>query len=373
MLLKVLLLFFVPLCFCQPTKLTFKNVTFRGYNLYTEKFKKTIPSSNSLKEFLPESVFDEIEFKEQYIPVLYEDSLADLEDLDELVIEYCQVLEIQAGALKNVPWLRRFSLKDSDGLISHPDLQQKLGSGNNLERIEEGVFNNLPISTLDLSLNSISNIESGAFDDLPGILNINLADNKIAKWNPNWFKNTPLLTRISMQNNSITKLPNGAFKNLAGDKKFGKVYLTINIVLSYNKIKVIEPKAFKGLTKINNLWLDNNRIEVFDEDLLDNIEVSDLRLNGNNIHCLDGDLGKVIKADMTHLDSNPFDCECLSEIKTWAEQNEKNIEIFFSEMDCTTQRIKNKMVALEKRLKEIRDQENDIEVAEGQPTSVPIK
>ncbi|KAJ8961986.1 hypothetical protein NQ314_005768 [Rhamnusium bicolor] len=330
---KTILLLFLPLCFSKSVDITFKKVTFRGYSLYTEKFKKTIPSSNSLKEFLPKSAFDKIEFIEQKIPVLYENSLADLEDLDELVIEHC----------------------------------------NKLEEIKEGVFNNLALSTLDLSQNDITTIESSAFDNLPNILNINLADNNIGAWDKNWFKNTPLLTRISMQNNSIAKLPNNAFKNLVGVKKFGKVDLTINLVLSYNKIKTIEPKAFNGLTKINNLWLDNNQLENFDENLLDKVKVNDLRINQNNIRCLDGDLAKIIKADTTHLDANPLDCECLNNIKTWAEKNGKVIEIFFSEMDCAAQRIKMKMNALTKRLKEIRDQDNDIEVAEGHPTSNPIK
>lgn len=176
-----------------------------------------------------------------------------------------------------------------------------------------------------------------------------------------------------MQNNSIAKLTNHAFRNLAGSKNFGKMKLTVNIVLSYNKIKTIESKAFSDLTEVNHLWLDNNQLEEFGEDLLDGVEVKDLRLNNNNIRCLDGDLTKIIKGEMTQLDSNPFDCDCLSKIKEWVNKNNKNVQLFFSEMECSAQRIKIKMTALEKRLKEIRDQDNDIEVAEGKPSSNPIK
>nr|CAH7750479.1 unnamed protein product [Callosobruchus chinensis] len=92
-------------------KVTFKNVTFKGYSLYTEKFKKTIISSNNLKDNLPEIVFDGIEFKDQNIPVLYTGSLTDLHGLDELKIEGCGVEDIQPGALKNAPDLFWLSLK----------------------------------------------------------------------------------------------------------------------------------------------------------------------------------------------------------------------------------------------------------------------
>ncbi|KAJ8920391.1 hypothetical protein NQ315_005257 [Exocentrus adspersus] len=353
---RVVLVLFLPLCFAKSADVTFKNVTFRGYSLYTEKFKKTIQSSNSLIDHLPETPFDKIEFIDQDIPVLYKGSLADLDDLDELTMENCGISEIQPGALKNVPGLRRLSLK-----------------GNKIEEIKEGVFNDLDISTLDLSLNLIKTIHSNAFNDMPNLLNIQLADNQIDRWDKNWFKNTPLLTRVSMQNNSISSLPNDAFKNLVGKKQFGKLKLTINLVLSYNKINKIEPKAFSGLTEINNLWLDNNQLEEFEDGLLEGVDVKDLRLNKNNIRCLDGDLSKIIKAETTHLDSNPFDCECLGNIKEWAKENDKLIEIFFSDMDCSAQRIKTKLVALEKRLKEIKDQDNDIEVAEGKPSTYPLK
>lgn len=111
MFVRLVLVLLLPFCLAKSTPVTFKNVTFRGYSLYTEKFKKTIPLSNSLKDSLPESVFDKIEFLDQNVPVLYENSLADLDELDELVLENCGIYDVQPGALKNVPMLRRLSLK----------------------------------------------------------------------------------------------------------------------------------------------------------------------------------------------------------------------------------------------------------------------
>ncbi|CAH1997814.1 unnamed protein product [Acanthoscelides obtectus] len=100
-------------------KVTFKNVTFKGYSLYTEKFKKTISSGSSLKDYLPETTFDGIEFKDQNIPVLYKDSLADLHGLDELKIESCGVEEVQPGSIRNAPNLFWLSLKGETLYYNH--------------------------------------------------------------------------------------------------------------------------------------------------------------------------------------------------------------------------------------------------------------
>ncbi|XP_028137946.2 phospholipase A2 inhibitor [Diabrotica virgifera virgifera] len=359
---KILVLLFLPFCFGKSVEVTFKDVTFKGFSVFTEKFKKKIPSGNKLADFLPpKTVYDAIEMKEQHIPVLTKGSLADLDQLDELVIEYCGVEEVESGAISNVPNLRKLSLK-----------------GNAIKSIAKDVFSHLGISTLDLSLNQISTIHPQAFDNMPDLLNIQLADNFITQWNPEWLKNTPLLTRISLQNNSIEKLPAHAFKNMVGDKKYGKIDLTINLVFSHNKISEIDPEAFADLSRINNLWLDNNVLESFDENLLSGIKVNDLRLNKNNIKCLDGNLDKILKAETNHIDSNPFDCNCLEKIKEWSNKK-KNVDFTFAEMECTAQRIKVKMTALEKRLKELKGERDipkeveEIEVFETKPKNRAIK
>ncbi|KAG5890955.1 hypothetical protein JTB14_026310 [Gonioctena quinquepunctata] len=356
----LVIVLFLPLCLTKSADITFKNVTFRGYSVFTEKFKKTIASSHKLKESLPNSVYDKIEFEEQNIPVLYENSLSDLDELDELVIENCGVYEIRPGALKNVPLLRRLSLK-----------------GNKLEEIKNGVFDNLPLSTLDLSLNYITIISPTAFDNMRSLLNINLADNQIVAWNPSWFKNSDLLTRISLQNNSIETLPSHAFKNLKSEKKFGSVDLTINLIFSHNKIKKIDQQAFAGLVRINNLWLDNNLIEEFSGNLLKDVQIDDLRLNNNNIECFKGDLNDIFKANTTHIDSNPLECGCLEEIKEWTKKNGKNVEYFYADMECSVIRIRKKMIALKNRLEGIRndddDEDIDIKVPALSPVDAPIK
>lgn len=215
---------------------------------------------------------------------------------------------------------------------------------------------------------------------MPNLLHINLADNRLASWNKNWFQKTPLLNRISFQNNSIAILPRNAFENLKGAKSFGKLDLSINLVFSYNKIKEIDLNAFGKLDRIRNLWLDHNELETFDEKLLENVEINDLRIDHNKIKCLEGDYDKLFKANSTHIDLNPFDCSCLDSIKKYAKENEKEIDFYFSEMDCTAQRIREKMDAVQKRLKEISqignavaNESDDIDVTSSIKKQKPVK
>lgn len=154
----------------------------------------------------------------------------------------------------------------------------------------------------------------------------------------------------------MKELPANAFKNFVGEKKYGKVDLTINLVFSYNRIMKIHSETFAGLKRINNLWLDNNQLSKFDEGLLEGIEIDDLRIDHNNIECLEGDLAKILKANSSHIDANPFKCECVQNMKTWSKAKGKNVDLFYSDMECSVQRIRNKMTALERRLKEIKDQ-----------------
>lgn len=208
---------------------------------------------------------------------------------------------------------------------------------------------------------------------MPNLLHISLSDNEIGNWNKDWFQHTPLLSRISMQNNSLDSLPDGAFQNLKGIKMFGKVDLTVSLVFSYNKLERIDPKALRGLTRIRNFWLDHNQLRDVDSSLWDNVKIDDLRIDHNKITCLKGDYNKVFKAESTHIDSNPFECDCLDSIKSYVKTNSKEVDFFFTDMDCTAQRIRKKIDAVEKRLKEISRIGKDDEIEEETIDNVTAK
>ncbi|XP_044756946.1 phospholipase A2 inhibitor-like [Coccinella septempunctata] len=332
-----LFVLFFPL---NAEKITFKNVTIHGYSAFTHKFEKLILSSNSLKTELPKVVFDAVEIRGQDVPILYENSISDIDDLDELILEENNIQEIEPGTFKNLSLIRLIKLKK-----------------NQLKTIKEGIFNHLPLSDLDLSQNEISVIEDKAFDNMPNLLNVRLSFNKIGKWNRNWFQGTPLLTRVSFQHNLIEELPADAFSNMAGPKNFGKIPLTLNLIFSYNKIKKIDPNAFRGLEKLNNLWLDNNLLEEIPHNFLKGVTVHELRLSSNKLTCI-VDEDSILKAEINDIDANPFECDCLNTIKNWAEENNKTVSIFYSDMNCFAARLQGKMRDIENRLKEMKQGRN---------------
>nr|CAI5824890.1 unnamed protein product [Callosobruchus analis] len=323
---------YISVVYCE--KVTFKNVTFKGYSLYTEKFKKTISSSNSLKDYLPEIVFDGIEFKDQNIPVLYSGSLADLYGLDELKIENCAVEDIQPGALKNVPDLFWLSLK-----------------GNRLKEIKEGVFEDLSISMLDLSNNLLTTIDSYAFDGVPLLVSLDLSGNRISSWNRRWIKNNGLLAKIYMRDNRLTSLPSSAFsKKVSLNNTIG-----MSLDFSHNNISQVDPRALRGVKIVERLLLGHNLLENIDENFFVDVRVKEFRIGNNKITCLDGDLSKIFKAEVIYIDSNPMRCHCVEKIKKWSEDNKKNVPVFLMDMECVSDRIRKKIKAIEKRLDEIKD------------------
>lgn len=167
---SVIIIFVVALGVLSSTEQpTFKNVTFKGYSVFTLKFQRNILASDSLKDELPKGIYDHIEFTEQSIPILKKNSIKDIEDLDELTMQNCGIEKIEPGAFRNLPQLRKLSLK-----------------GNEINNVPEGVFNNLEISMLDLSQNRIRDIEAESLSNMPMLLNINLADNLIQSWNPRY-------------------------------------------------------------------------------------------------------------------------------------------------------------------------------------------
>ncbi|CAG9856861.1 unnamed protein product [Phyllotreta striolata] len=307
-------LLLLQLAFIQSSSgdalVTFKNVVFHGYYKFAPKFKPTILSGDSLKDFLPSDDFDRIEIVNQNVPVLFENAICDIGNLEELIIESCNVRSVLPGAFRNLARLKRISLKV-----------------NVLSAIENGVFNHLLMHTLDLSYNRIEKIASGAFDDMPHIYHINLAHNKISEWDVNWFKRTPELSVIYFKNNELEELPGGCLRNLDSIRD-------VNLILSRNRISKINRDAFAGRKRINQLFLDNNLLRKFDKEILRDTFVNDLRLNNNSIECfVEQDLDTVFRGTNVYIEYNPLDCECREMLGKWSRKHDGK-DLGINEDEC---------------------------------------
>uniref|UniRef100_A0A6P7FZM7 Carboxypeptidase N subunit 2-like n=1 Tax=Diabrotica virgifera virgifera TaxID=50390 RepID=A0A6P7FZM7_DIAVI len=305
------LVLFVHISSENLVDITFRNVTFNGYFVFTPRFKPTILLGNNLKDFIPNTNFDNIEFIDQKIPIFYKDAIADIDRLTELYVENCNVEEIRPGTFRNVSNLSKLSFRY-----------------NKLRLIENGVFNHLNLTTLDLSFNQISVIYPDAFNHMHELFHINLAYNLIPTWNPKWFKDTPNLYMLYFKANLIKELPAHSFKNLKRSK-----LSVLELIFASNNISKIDPQAFSEVRQINLLSLSNNKLESFDKDLLKNVVVWDLRLNNNSISCFDGDLDKLFKAPYNYIEYNPFTCPCLHRLKHWS--NKRGKELGIADSKCT--------------------------------------
>ncbi|XP_019865755.2 leucine-rich repeat-containing protein 15-like [Aethina tumida] len=312
------------------TEISFLNVEVKGYTLGVEKFKRRLKNAKSISEYLPELEVDKISIVGQNVGVLYEQSLSNLDALDELVIEESNVREIKAGAIRNVPNLRVVSFKK-----------------NKLDEIKSGVFNNLTISTLDLSENQISKIDGDAFDNMEELLVINLGYNMIRKINNDWFKNTPNLMYIKLYRNHIEEIPTSAFKNLGGNKQADYLNTSLSITLDHNNIKKIHPGAFKELSRLDSLWLHDNILNHIDENTFHPLQIKKLTLENNGIQCLEGDLDKILPAEEVKIDPNPLICKCMRRIKAWAEERKMKMDFFWIESDCILKDIDSRVRRLE--------------------------
>ncbi|KAF2902894.1 hypothetical protein ILUMI_03286, partial [Ignelater luminosus] len=207
---------------------------------------------------LKDAIGIEIQFKN--LPNIYNGGVQNLLLLYMLKMEYCDIKELHPGAFLQLPSINTIFLRF-----------------NRIERIDEGVFNNLKVVKLYLSNNSISYIDPAAFNDMPNLSLIELDGNKLKTWNTDWFTNTPNVEHLSMDSNQLQRLPANAFKKLRN-------YYSTSIRLSNNQIVYIHPTAFEGLNLLYALWLDNNHISDLNDEVFryfDRIYV--LSLSGNEL------------------------------------------------------------------------------------------
>ncbi|MEE6476697.1 hypothetical protein FKM82_011185 [Ascaphus truei] len=106
---------------------------------------------------------------------------------------------------------------------------------------------------------------------------LDLRFNRIKDIQPGAFKHLKNLNTLLLNNNQIKRLPSGAFQDLENLK-----YL----YLHFNHIETLEPEAFHHLPKLERLFLHNNRITHLVPGTFSQLEsMRRLRLDSNALHC----------------------------------------------------------------------------------------
>ena len=176
------------------------------------------------------------------------------------------------------------------------------------------------LTSLTVSRNRITDIESCAFQDAQGLVTLNLAENNIEEikretlerltslkelnLDDNHLRNVPnlcnnnQLTSLSLRRNKLQTIRRDSFKNLRSLKC---------LLLGGNQIKGIEAGALEDLESLAELDLSNNGLDFIPSDWLKwqwNLRTLDVR--GNRFKCLEQmSLGAAPFLSTIHMQNNP--------------------------------------------------------------------
>ncbi|KEH90546.1 hypothetical protein Z965_11910 [Clostridium novyi A str. BKT29909] len=163
-----------------------------------------------------------------------------------------------------------------------PEVTELDLSGNRIEQLPKGIFDNLTqLTYLDLRVNKIKELPDGIFDKLVNLKKVYLERNKLETLPKGVFDKLPNLETVVLATNNIKHLDDDVFKN---NKKLKFIDVSQNEIDSIpttmlelndletfcakqNRIEVIP----QNLTKLKNLtWLDlaSNYIEEIPEEIL---------------------------------------------------------------------------------------------------------
>ncbi|XP_054834176.1 peroxidasin homolog isoform X1 [Eublepharis macularius] len=146
---------------------------------------------------------------------------------------------------------------------------------------------------------------------------LDLRFNRIKEIQPGAFRRLKNLNTLLLNNNHIKRIPTGAFEDLENLK-----YL----YLYKNEIQSIDRQAFKGLASLEQLYLHFNQIETLEPESFAHLpKLERLFLHNNRIsHLTPGTFSHLESMKRLRLDSNALHCDCeilwLADLlKTYAE------------------------------------------------------
>ncbi|XP_048083496.1 toll-like receptor 13 isoform X2 [Alosa alosa] len=129
-------------------------------------------------------------------------------------------------------------------------------SHNKIKGIKSEDFQNLThLETLNISYNSISYVEKGAFRDLISLTELGLSSNRLSIITKEFFQGLTNLKVLLLDKNNISTTENSSFS----------VFHHLECVkLSENKIKVVKDCVFQDLINLKKLYLGSNYISFLD-------------------------------------------------------------------------------------------------------------
>ncbi|KAK9746170.1 BspA type Leucine rich repeat region (6 copies) [Popillia japonica] len=217
----------------------------------------------------------------------------------------------------NLTNLERIEVRDVGLYVIEPKFAENIPNvaifdayKNQIEIIENNVFNNFKSWKILLDSNRIFYVEDGAFHGMH-MTYLNLNDNQLSAINSSWFYHT-------------------------------QIY---DLALAYNKITSLDALTFSGIFGVEILWLQFNKINYIAHDTFSiHLDLKRLYLSGNSLLYLDFNspkslqyldvsfnlISSILFENTTELVGvsiypNPLICKCL--LRFWKKIGKLNIEI----------------------------------------------
>ena len=263
-------------------------------------------------------------------------TLSEFTQLFDLFLTNNSLKLLPDGFLRNLTQLENMHI-DNNHLVALPNgtfqgmLQLKFIylQNNSLESLPAGAFKGLEtLEKLYLQQNQLTSIPEDAFEETYNIRFIYLSDNQLMSLPSNLFLGMTKLESLRLQNNNISILSTGMFQDCVSMYSFviSKNNLAViesrvfhsnlrNILLEYNKLKILTRTAFSNITQVRYLiisrntlssifpgsfdglynlfvlFLDHNQINALPRGLFDHLNhVAEIHLNNNQLRSLPRDL-----------------------------------------------------------------------------------
>ncbi|XP_059809943.1 leucine-rich repeat-containing protein 4B [Hypanus sabinus] len=200
-------------------------------------------------------------------------------------------------------------------------------SKNLIRHVEVGAFNGLTsLNTLELFDNRLTTVPSGAFEYLSKLRELWLRNNPIESIPSYAFNRVPSLRRLDLgELKKLEYISDAAFEglvnlrylnlgmcNLAEIPNLTPLLRLEELELSGNRLEVIQPGSFQGLTSLRKLWLMHAQVQLIERNAFDDLQsLEELNLSHNNLTSLPHDLFTPLhRLERVHLNHNPWHCNC---------------------------------------------------------------
>lgn len=224
------------------------------------------------------------------ITVLCKHSIRNLPELTHIHFDGNNMEDMQPGAFYNLPKIYQIYI-----------------GRNAIKTIKKGVFNGLALKELILVDDGIEAVEKGAFDNMTELYQLSLAGNLLRHLDPNWFS-SKRISHLDLSRNHLETLPVATFQHFLGKELW----------LGHNRFSSLKNGTFRGISNINKLSLEGNRIVRFEEGVFDNVRIGSLELDDNRLECLSDGVLRGLRVDVLGLKGNPLDCpKCMPKL-SWA-------------------------------------------------------